>query len=109
VCLRWVGEAITYLNNQWDGLCVFLDDPRVALSNNAAERCVRGPVVGRKNFAGSKSVRGTEVAAVLYTLLESAKLARVEPRAYLRAAAEAAITGRTPLLPHVHREQARPS
>jgi transposase len=104
-----LGEAITYLNNQWDGLCVFLDDPRVPLSNNAAERAVRGPVVGRKNFAGCKSVRGTEVAAVLYTLLESAKLARVEPRAYLRAAAEAALCGREPLPPHVHREQTRPS
>lgn len=104
-----LGEAITYLHNQWDGLCVFLDDPRVPLSNNAAERAVRGPVVGRKNFAGCKSVRGTEVAAVLYTLLESAKLSRVEPRAYLRAAAEAALRRREPLLPHVHREQTRPS
>ena len=54
-------------------------------------------------------MRGTEVAAVLYTLLESAKLARVEPRSYLRAAAKAAITGVAPLLPHLHREQTRPS
>jgi hypothetical protein len=63
--------------------------------------CSNAP--GPPNFAGCKSVRGTEVAAVLYTLLESAKLARVEPRGYLRAAAEAAITGKPPLLPHVHR------
>ena len=102
-----LGEAVTYLNNQWDGLLVFLDDPRVPLSNNAAERCVRGPVVGRKNFAGCKSVRGTEVAAVLYTLLESAKLAGVEPRDYLRAAAVAELMGQPPLLPHVYREQLR--
>lgn len=98
-----LGEAITYLHNQWDGLNMFLADPRVPLSNNAAERAVRGPVVGRKNFAGCKSVRGTEVAAVLYTLLESAKLARVEPRSYLRDAAEAALKGQQPILPHVHR------
>ena len=104
-----LGEAITYLHNQWDGLCRFLDDPRVPLSNNAAERSNRGPVVGRKNFAGCKSVRGTEVAAVLYTLHESAKLARVEPRSYLRAAAKAAITGAAPLLPHLHREHTPPS
>ena len=51
--------------------------------------------------------RGTEVAAVLYTLLESAKLAGVEPRAYVRAAAEAALTGGPPLLPHLYREQLR--
>ncbi|MDB4988797.1 MAG: hypothetical protein JWN04_3975 [Myxococcaceae bacterium] len=50
-------------------------------------------------------MRGTELAAVLYTLLESAKLARVEPRMDLRSAAEAALTGRTPLLPHVQRER----
>ena len=103
-----LGEAITYLHNQWDGLCRFLEDPRVPLSNNAAERSIRGPVVGRKNFAGCKSVRGTEVAAMLYTLLESAKLARVETRSYLRAAAEAAITGAAPLLPHLHRARTRP-
>ena len=99
-----VGEAITYLHNHWEGLCCFLDDPRVPLSNNAAERSIRGLVVGRKNFAGCKSVRGTEVAAVLYTLLESAKLARVEPRSYLPAA-EAALSSRPPLLPHVQRER----
>jgi hypothetical protein len=102
-----LGEAVTYLNNQWDGLCVFLDDPRVPLSNNAAERAVRGPVVGRKNFAGCKSVRGTEVAAVFYTLLESAKLVGVEPRDYLRAAAENALTDKPALMPHGYREQLR--
>ena len=102
-----LGDAITYLNNQWDGLVVFLEDARVPLSNNAGERAMRGPVVGRKNFAGCKSVRGTEVAAVLYTLLESAKLAGVEPRDYLRAAAEAALAGQPPLLPHVYRDRLR--
>jgi transposase len=63
--------------------------------------------VGRKNFYGSKSVRGTQVAALFYTLLESAKLAGVEPRGYLRAAAEAALKGEAPLLPHEHRERLR--
>jgi hypothetical protein len=52
-------------------------------------------------------VRGTEVAATLYSLLERAKLAGVEPRDYLRAAAEAALTGKPPLLPHVYREHLR--
>jgi hypothetical protein len=52
-------------------------------------------------------VGGTEVAAALYTPLESAKLSRVEPRSYLRAAAEAAITAKPPLLPHVHRDGLR--
>ncbi|MDB4991427.1 MAG: hypothetical protein JWN04_6605 [Myxococcaceae bacterium] len=64
-----LGDAITYLHNQWEGLVRFLEEPRVPLSNNSAERSLRGPVVGRKNFAECKSVRGTEVASVLYTLL----------------------------------------
>lgn len=60
-----------------------------------------------KNVAGCKSVRGTEVAAVLYSLLESAKLVGVEPRNYLRAAAEYALTAQPALLPHRYREQLR--
>lgn len=70
------------------------------LDNNATERALRGPVVGRKNHYGSRSRRGTEVAAILYSLLESAKLCGVEPKAYLRAAVLAALNGDSPLLPH---------
>jgi transposase len=98
-----LGEAIAYLNSYWEGLCRFLTDARIPMTNNDAERALRGCVVGRKNHYGSKSVRGTEVAALFYTLRESAKLAGVEPRGYLRAAAEAALKGQPPLLPHVHR------
>lgn len=59
-------------------------------------------MVGRKNLYGSRSRRGTEVAAVFYSLSESAKLAGVEPAAYLKAAAEAALADRDalPTLPH---------
>jgi transposase len=94
-----LGEALTYLKNQWDGLKLFLEDPRVPLSNNPAERALRGVVVGRKNHYGSKSKRGTEVAAVFYSLLESAAMGGVDPKAYLRAAAVAALTDQPPLLP----------
>ena len=52
---------------------------------------VRGVVVGRKNHYGSRSKRGTEVAALFYTLFESAKLSGVEPKAYVLKAALAAI------------------
>ena len=51
--------------------------------NNAAERALRGVVVGRKNHYGSHSKRGAEVAALLYTLFESAKLAGVDPHRYV--------------------------
>jgi transposase len=75
----------------WKGLTRFLDDPRIPLDTNGVERALRGVVVGRKNHYGSRSRRGTEVAALFYTLCESAKLAGVEPRRYLLTALHAAI------------------
>jgi transposase len=71
----------------WDRLSRFLGDARIPLDNNATERGIRGPVVGRKNHYGSKSRRGTEVAAIFYTLLETAKLVGIDPAKYLREAA----------------------
>jgi len=68
-----------------------LTDPRVPLDNNAAERALRGVVVGRKNHYGSHSRRGAEVAAILYTLFESAKLAGVDPHRYMLEATRRAI------------------
>jgi len=94
-----LAKAIDYMAARWSKATVFLEDPRVPLDNNAVERAIRGVVVGRKNHYGSRSRRGTEVAAVFYSLIESAKLADVDPVKYLRAAAEAAIAGREPPLP----------
>ena len=53
------------------------------MDNNAAERVLRGPVVGRTNHYGSRSLRGTHVAALFYTLCETAKLVGIDPHAYL--------------------------
>jgi transposase len=55
------------------------------------ERALRGVGVGRKNHYGSRSERGTRVAALVYALIESAKRCGVEPRAYLREAAPRAV------------------
>jgi len=93
-----IGKAAAYTICNWDRLTRFVDDPRVPLDNNATERGIRGPVVGRKNHYGSKSRRGTWVAATLYTVLETAKRHDVPPAAYLRAAVLAADDGRA-LLP----------
>ena len=58
------GKAVRYMLERWHGLTRFLADPRIPFDNNAAERALRGPVVGRKNHYGSRSVRGTQVAAL---------------------------------------------
>ena len=93
-----IGKAAAYTISNWDRLTRFVTDARVPLDNNATERAIRGPVVGRKNHYGSKSRRGTQVAATLYTLLETAKLHAINPAAYLAAAIRAAEAGET-LLP----------
>ncbi len=95
-----LGKAIDYMLGMWSGLVRFLGDPRIPLDNNGTERGLRGVVLGRKNHYGSKSRRGTEVAALFYSLIESAKLAGVEPKAYLRLAVQAALRGEKPPLPH---------
>jgi transposase len=74
----------------WPGLIRFLDDPLIPLDNNPVERALRGLVVGRKNHYGSRSRRGCEVAALFYSLIETAKLCGAEPKSYLlRATSEA--------------------
>jgi len=93
-------KAIEYMGGMWNGLVRFLDDPRVPLHNNATERSLRSVVVGRKNHFGSRSRRGTQAAAILYSLIESAKLAHVEPAMYLRHAVDAALRADVVPLPH---------
>ena len=93
-------KAIGYMLNMWPGLVLFLDDPGIPLDNNGTERAARGPVRGRKNHYGSHSLRGTEVAATLYSLVESAKLNDLEPRLYLRVAVRAGLRNETVPLPH---------
>ncbi len=93
-----IGKAAAYAVANWTRLTQFVDDARIPLDNNATERAIRGPVVGRKNHYGSKSRLGTQVAATLYTILETAKLHRIDPAKYIAAATIAADRGET-LLP----------
>ncbi len=86
-----LGEAIAYTGGLWPGLVRFLENPKIPLDTNKVERALRGVAVGRKNHYGSRSERGTRVAALFYSLIETAKLCRVEPRAYLRGASLGAV------------------
>lgn len=85
----------------WAGLTAVVDDPLLDIHNNRAERSVRGVVLGRKNHYGARSEAGTQAAAILYSLVESTKLAEVGPSMYLMLAVKRAIeTPGTVLLPH---------
>ena len=101
-----LAKALAYLVNHEAGLRVFLDDAAVPIDNNESERALRALVIGRKNHLGSRSRRGTETAAVLFTLVESAKRIGVNPKAYILAAAEYALTKPgAVLLPHEFKRQ----
>ena len=78
-----LAKAIGYTFNHWQAFTRFLDDGRVCLSNNAAERSIRGIAVGRRNWTFCGSDTGGHRAAVMYTLIETAKLCDVDPKAWL--------------------------
>jgi transposase len=79
-----LAAAIHYSLKRWQALTRYRDDGNIEIDNNAAERALRGPVLSRKNFLFAGADSGGERAAVLYTLLESAKLNGLNPEAYLR-------------------------
>jgi transposase len=78
------GKALAYLDGQWPRLVRVLDDGRIPLDTNAVENAIRPFVVGRKNWLFADTVRGAEASANLYSLLETAKAAGLEPLAYLQ-------------------------
>ena len=78
-----VAKAMDYMLKRWTVFIRFLDDGRICLSNNAAERALRGIALGRKSWLFAGSDRGGERAAVMYTLIGTAKLNGVDPRAWL--------------------------
>ncbi len=80
-----VAKAIDYLmppkGDRWDAFIAFLDDGRICLTNNAAERALRGTALGRKSWHFAGSGRGGERAAFMYTLIVNCKLNDIDPQA----------------------------
>jgi transposase len=78
-----MANAIDYMLKRWPAFIRFLDDGRICMRNNAAERAVRGIAVGRRNWTFAGSDAGGRRAAAMYTLIETAELNDVDPRAWL--------------------------
>ena len=78
-----VAKAMDYMLKRWDTFARFLGDGHVCLTNNAAERALRGIALGRKSWLFAGSDRGGERAAAMYSLIVTAKLNDVDPRAWL--------------------------
>ena len=78
-----LAKAIRYMLSRWASFTRFLGDGRICLSNNAAERALRGVAVGRRNWTFAGSDAGGRRAAAIYSLIETCKLNDVDPRAWL--------------------------
>jgi len=78
-----LAKDINYGLSQWVAFTRFLDDGRVCLTNNAAERALRGIAVGRRNWTFAGSDAGGQRAAAVYTLVETCKLNDIDPQAWL--------------------------
>jgi transposase len=77
-------KTLFSLQEHWRGLTLFVDDPRIPMDNNASERRVRGPALGRKNYYGSGSLWSGRLAAMLFSIVATLDLAKLNPRAWLR-------------------------
>jgi len=78
-----LAKAIDYILKRWTAFTLFLDDGRVCLSNNAAERALRGIALGRRSWMFCGSDRGGQRAAALYSLIVTAKMNNIDPQAWL--------------------------
>lgn len=77
-----LGRAYAYFLSNYEGLTVFLTRTDVPIDNNTSERLLRNHVIGRKTWYGTHSPEGAEVAAVHFTIVESCKMNRLNPREY---------------------------
>jgi len=79
-----MGQAIRYALSNWDALCRYTEDGRISIDNNAVERMLRIVALGRKNWIFAGSPRGGRTAAILFTIISSAKRHNLNTWAYLR-------------------------
>ena len=79
-----IGKALGYLDGEWKKLVRYVEDGRIAIDNNAAERAIRPFVIGRNNWLFSATADGAHAAARLYSLITTAKASGHEPYRYLR-------------------------
>lgn len=94
-----IGKAMSYFLGNYDGLTLFLKNGDISIDNNHQERLLRNPVVGRKTWYGTHSIRGAETAAILFTLVETCKLNNVNPREYFKNLVEDLHLGKKPYTP----------
>jgi len=76
-------KALKSMKNHWEGLSVFVDKPNIPMDNNRAERGIRNPVVGRKNYYGSGAVWSGMLSVMLFTLFQTLEMNQIDPHKFL--------------------------
>lgn len=92
--------SLNYIAKRWTPLTRFLDNPLIPLDNNDTEAGYVWLAIGRRNYIGARSIRGTEVAGKFYSIFESSRAVGADPEAYLRYATKVTMRGDEPVLPH---------
>ncbi|MCP3681906.1 MAG: IS66 family transposase, partial [bacterium] len=86
-------RAMKYFMKNYAALVLFIQHPEVPIDNNAQERQMRNPVIGRKIWYGNHSLMGARTSAILFSIVESCKLAGVNPRKYLKNLVQSKLLG----------------
>ena len=94
------GMAMNYFLKNYEGFTRYMGNPELPIDNNQAERLLRNPVIGRKTWYGTHSKRGAETMAILFSLMESCKLNKVNPREYLKNLVRDLHQGKNPYTPN---------
>jgi len=76
-------KAMETIKNHWDGLTVFLDNPEIPMDNNRMESGIRPCALGRNNYIGNHSEWGGELSACMYSIIQTCKQNKINPKAYL--------------------------
>lgn len=92
-------KAVSYFLENYEGFTLFLNNTEIPIDNNPQERLLRNPVIGRKTWYGTHSKQGAKTAAILFSLVESCKLNKVNPRDYFKELVYALHQGLEPITP----------
>ena len=94
-----IGKALAYLLKNFKEFTAFTGNAQLPIDNNPQERLLRNPVIGRKTWYGTHSKRGAETMTVLFSIVESCKLNRVNPREFLKQLVDDIQQGKDPYTP----------
>ena len=94
-----IGKAFSYFLKNFKEFTAFTGNAELPIDNNSQERLLRNPVIGRKTWYGTHSKRGAETMTVLFSIVESCKLNRINPREFLKQLTDDIHQGKAPYTP----------